>query len=207
MFDLAIERDFSVHDAHLDGIGSTKSWSTIFMPYFSMFQMDLRMCVHSIHNCIFSHIINQDSFLNLKLLLLSPAVPEAKCYWAPIYADCAFIWFKNNTRGVLETRPGSSPPAVGHTGGWPPVLQANCVSRTQRPLCSGSTLACCDWACWNRDPVWLSMSGTCVLLLNLAATIAVGKYLLKNTDDISLQLMNKAWKGVYFSTDGRKAEY
>lgn len=28
-----------------------------------------------------------------------------------------------------------------------------------------------------------------------------------NPDDISLQLMNKDRKGVYFTTDGRKAEY
>lgn len=36
----------------------------------------MRMCVNYIHNQIFLEMINQDSFLNLKLLLLShPTVP------------------------------------------------------------------------------------------------------------------------------------
>lgn len=86
--------------------------------------------------------------------------------------------------GVLEAGTGSRSPQ--RPGGWPPVLHANGVSGTQRRLCSRrrrhrrrSTLACCGRAGWNRGPVWASMSGTCVLLLNIAATMAAGKYLSK----------------------------
>ena len=66
---------------------------------------------------------------------------------------------------VLVPAIGRSSPVVGCTCWWPAVLYGNGVSGTQSPLCSSSTLACCDRGSLNRGPVCPFMSGTCVLSL------------------------------------------
>lgn len=106
-------------------------------------------------------------------------------------AFCGSFFFKHPCSRDDCPLPLLSPPVIGgsspvaeRTCWWPAGLYANSVRWTQSPLCGSSTVACCDCGCLNRGPVCPFMSGTCVLLLNIAATMARGNACLKNWPQI-----------------------